>query len=115
MKCPHCQDDVGDNAGFCKNYRQPIQIELVCPNCHYVNKAQDHKLPIDKTIEIARSICKSLEFAHAHGIIHRDIKPGNVMLSADGMAKVNDISLVVSIDRSRLTQVGMVSYRTLSG
>ncbi len=73
-----------------------------------IKKAPDHKLPIDKTIEIAKSVCKGLEFAHAKGIIHRDIKPGNVMLSADGTAKVNDFGLAVAIDRSRLTQVGMM-------
>jgi eukaryotic-like serine/threonine-protein kinase len=73
-----------------------------------IKKAPDHKLPIDKTIEIAKSVCKGLEFAHNKGIIHRDIKPGNVMLSADGTAKVNDFGLAVSIDRSRLTQVGMM-------
>jgi hypothetical protein len=73
-----------------------------------IKKAPDHKLPIDKTIEIAKSVCKGLEFAHNKGIIHRDIKPGNVMLSADGTAKVNDFGLAVAIDRSRLTQVGMM-------
>jgi tetratricopeptide (TPR) repeat protein len=73
-----------------------------------IKKAPDHKLPIDKTIVIAKSVCKGLEFAHNKGIIHRDIKPGNVMLSADGTAKVNDFGLAVSIDRSRLTQVGMM-------
>ncbi len=73
-----------------------------------IKKAPDHKLPIDKTIEIAKSVCKGLEFAHNKGIIHRDIKPGNVMISADGTAKVNDFGLAVAIDRSRLTQVGMM-------
>ena len=41
-----------------------------------IKKAPDHKLPIDKTIEITKSVCKGLEFAHAKGIIHRDIKSG---------------------------------------
>ena len=64
--------------------------------------------PSTSAIEIARSVCKGLEFAHAKGIIHRDIKPGNVWLSADGTAKVGDFGLAVAVDLSRLTQVGMM-------
>jgi serine/threonine protein kinase len=37
-----------------------------------IKKAPDHKLPLDRSIEIARCVCKGLEFAHAKGIIHRD-------------------------------------------
>ena len=73
-----------------------------------IEKAPDHKLPLDKTIEIAKAVCKGLEFAHAKGIIHRDIKPGNVMLSADGTAKINDFGLAMAIDVSRLTMEGMM-------
>jgi eukaryotic-like serine/threonine-protein kinase len=73
-----------------------------------IKKAADHKLPIPQSIEIARSVCRGLEFAHARGIIHRDIKPGNVWMSADGTAKVGDFGLAVAVDRSRLTQIGMM-------
>ncbi len=73
-----------------------------------IEKTPDHKLPLDKTIEIAKAVCKGLEFAHSKGIIHRDIKPGNVMLSADGTAKINDFGLAMAIDVSRLTMEGMM-------
>ena len=73
-----------------------------------IKKAPDHKLPLDKTLEIARSVCKGLEFAHAKGIIHRDIKPGNVWLSADGTAKVGDFGLAVAVELTRLTRSGMM-------
>jgi tetratricopeptide (TPR) repeat protein len=73
-----------------------------------IEKAPDHKLPLDKTIEIAKAVCKGLEFAHSKGIIHRDIKPGNVMLSADGTAKINDFGLAMALDVSRLTQEGLM-------
>jgi tetratricopeptide (TPR) repeat protein len=97
--------DYGDHEG------QPYMVAPLLSGGDVeglIKKAPDHKLPIDKTIEIAKSVSKGLEFAHNKGIIHRDIKPGNVMLSADGTAKVNDFGLAVSIDRSRLTQVGMM-------
>ncbi len=73
-----------------------------------IEKAPDHKLPLDRTIEIAKAVCKGLEFAHSKGIIHRDIKPGNVMLSADGTAKINDFGLAMAVDVSRLTMEGMM-------
>jgi tetratricopeptide (TPR) repeat protein len=73
-----------------------------------IKKAADHKLTIEKSLEITKSVCKGLEFAHAKGVIHRDIKPGNVMLSADGAVKVNDFGLAVAVDLSRLTQTGMM-------
>jgi tetratricopeptide (TPR) repeat protein len=79
-----------------------------------IKKATDHKLPLDKAIEISKSVCKGLEFAHARGVIHRDIKPGNIWMSADGTVKIGDFGLAVSVDLSRLTQdgmmVGTVSY-----
>jgi tetratricopeptide (TPR) repeat protein len=73
-----------------------------------IEKAPDHKLPLDRTIEIAKAVCKGLEFAHSKGIIHRDIKPGNVMLSADGTAKINDFGLAMAVDVSRLTMEGLM-------
>jgi tetratricopeptide (TPR) repeat protein/archaellum biogenesis ATPase FlaH len=73
-----------------------------------IEKAPEHRLPIDKVIDIAKAVCRGLEFAHAKGIIHRDLKPGNVWLSADGTAKIGDFGLAVAVDLSRLTQSGMM-------
>ena len=73
-----------------------------------IEKAPEHRLPLEKVIEIARSVCRGLEFAHAKGIIHRDLKPGNVWMSADGTAKIGDFGLAVAVDLSRLTQSGMM-------
>ena len=73
-----------------------------------IKKAPDHRLPLNQSVEIAKSVCRGLEFAHGKGIIHRDIKPGNVWLTADGTAKVGDFGLAVAVDLSRLTQAGMM-------
>jgi tetratricopeptide (TPR) repeat protein len=65
-------------------------------------------LPLKQTLRIAIEVCKGLEYAHSQGVIHRDLKPGNVWLTADGAAKIGDFGLAVSLDRSRLTQHGMM-------
>jgi len=61
-------------------------------------------LPLDRIIEIGKSVCEGLEFAHARGIIHRDLKPGNVWLTEDVAAKIGDFGLAMMTDRSRLTR-----------
>jgi len=73
-----------------------------------IEKAPEHRVPLVQLLAIAQAVCRGLAFAHAQGIVHRDLKPGNVWLTADGTAKLGDFGLAVALDRSRLTQVGMM-------
>ena len=73
-----------------------------------IDSAPDHRLALDLAISIAVETCRGLEFAHGRGIVHRDLKPGNVWLTEDGTAKIGDFGLAVALDRSRLTQEGMM-------
>jgi hypothetical protein len=69
---------------------------------------EDRRLPIPETLRIAQELCHALEHAHAQGVIHRDLKPGNVWLTPEGQAKLGDFGLAVSLDRTRLTREGMM-------
>ncbi len=73
-----------------------------------IEKAPEHRLPLEQIISIAKCVCNGLDFAHSKGIIHRDLKPGNVWLTADGSARIGDFGLAMVADISRLTQEGMM-------
>jgi tetratricopeptide (TPR) repeat protein len=97
--------DLGDHEG------QPYIVIPVMPGGDVeglIEKATEHRLPLDKAMDIAKAVCRGLEYAHGKGIIHRDIKPGNVWLSADGTVKIGDFGLALAVDLSRLTQSGMM-------
>jgi tetratricopeptide (TPR) repeat protein len=97
--------DIGEEKG------QPYVVLPLMPGGDVedlIEKAPERRLPIEQAVGIARAVCKGLEYAHGKGIIHRDIKPGNVWLSADGTAKVGDFGLALAIDLSRLTHEGMM-------
>ena len=97
--------DMGDHEG------QPYIVIPVMPGGDVeslIEKAPEHRLPIEQAVGIAKAVCRGLEFAHSKGIIHRDIKPSNVWLSTDGTTKIGDFGLAVAVDFSRLTQPGMM-------
>jgi predicted ATPase len=62
---------------------------------------------LGETIAIARQLCAALEHAHSHGIVHRDVKPENILVAPDGLVKLVDFGLVRTA-ASRLTAEGTV-------
>ncbi|MBI5365674.1 MAG: serine/threonine protein kinase, partial [Planctomycetes bacterium] len=68
------------------------------------------QLDLDETLNIALQTASALEHAHKHGIIHRDIKPDNLILMKDGTIKVADLGIAkkMSVGTHGLTQPGMV-------
>ena len=68
------------------------------------------RLEPDRAMEIVAEICAALDFSHRHGIIHRDIKPGNVMITKTGAVKVMDfgIARAMADEAATMTQTASV-------
>jgi serine/threonine protein kinase len=64
--------------------------------------------PHDKIVEIIRDMCSALDYAHAQGVIHRDIKPGNIMFDKYERAVLVDFGIAKAAVEARITQTGTI-------
>ncbi|HSO01557.1 MAG TPA: protein kinase, partial [Gaiellaceae bacterium] len=65
-------------------------------------------LPVRRVLELGLEVGRALAFAHAQGLVHRDVKPQNVLLGGEGVAKVTDFGIVRSLDAVGHTETGTV-------
>ncbi|HEV8450488.1 MAG TPA: serine/threonine-protein kinase [Gaiellales bacterium] len=70
--------------------------------------ARDGTLGPDRVIAVARDCCSGLAYAHAAGLVHRDLKPQNLLLDLDGRVKIADFGIARSLDGTSLTLTGSV-------
>jgi serine/threonine-protein kinase len=63
---------------------------------------------VAEAFAIGQQVASALDFAHKRGLVHRDVKPQNIMVSPEGVAKVTDFGIARSISASQLTRPGMV-------
>lgn len=73
--------------------RHAMVLEYVDgPSCQYLLD-RDSKLSVDDSMLIVYHIAKALNHLHSHRVIHRDVKPDNILISSDGLAKLSDFGL----------------------
>ncbi|MEZ4552299.1 MAG: protein kinase [Dehalococcoidia bacterium] len=101
--------DIGEHTNA-DGSRQPYLVQELMAGGDVEGLLEDAGggLPLARALRIAIEVCRGLEFAHGQGVVHRDLKPGNVWLAADGTAKLGDLGLAVQMGRTRLTQHGMM-------
>jgi serine/threonine protein kinase len=70
--------------------------------------AQEGRLPPDRAADIAAQAADALAFAHSAGLVHRDVKPGNIMLTEEGAVKVMDFGIARALEAETITQTATV-------
>jgi eukaryotic-like serine/threonine-protein kinase len=66
------------------------------------------RLPAGRTVDLGLQVCAGLEHAHAAGLVHRDVKPQNLILRDDGVVKIADFGIARAAETTQLTQTGSV-------
>jgi eukaryotic-like serine/threonine-protein kinase len=69
---------------------------------------RDGRLPVGDALETALQMARALAFAHERGLVHRDVKPQNVLLGEDGQCKMTDFGIARSVDVEGVTITGTV-------
>jgi eukaryotic-like serine/threonine-protein kinase len=70
---------------------------------------RDHGwVEVEDAISIITQACEGLHYAHRHGVVHRDVKPGNLLRAREGEVKLADFGIAKATEQSSITQVGSV-------
>ncbi|HEY2140491.1 MAG TPA: protein kinase [Solirubrobacteraceae bacterium] len=68
----------------------------------------DGWVEVDEAVSIIDQACEGLHYAHRHGVVHRDVKPGNLLRAREGEVKLADFGIAKATEQSSITQVGSV-------
>ena len=95
--------DVGEDEG-----RPFIAMEFVDGETVAELLASRGVLPPEEAVQLAIQACSALAAAHAAGLVHRDVKPQNLLLDSDGTLKLGDFGIAFTLEGTRLTTDGTV-------
>jgi eukaryotic-like serine/threonine-protein kinase len=95
--------DVGESGG-----RPYFVMEFVDGETLAGHLRRRQRLPVHEAVRIADGLASGLEHAHGAGLVHRDVKPHNVLLTADGGVKIVDFGIARLLDETAITLSGSV-------
>jgi serine/threonine-protein kinase len=97
------------DSGFDEGHHQHfIVMEHVRGHsCAELLRDRGH-LDVEQAVEIVTQACRGLDYAHRNGVVHRDVKPGNLLVSEAEVVKLADFGIARATDQSSITQVGSV-------
>src|SRR5512135_356566 len=70
--------------------------------------SREHRLSADRTLDVLGQAADALQSAHTVGVVHRDVKPGNLLVRPDGVVKVTDFGIARTVDAAPLTATGIM-------
>jgi serine/threonine-protein kinase len=97
--------DFGLDEGTHRNF---IVMEFVDGQSCAEMLREQGSLPVDEAVEILAQSCRGLDYAHRNGVVHRDVKPGNLLRSEEGSVKLADFGIAKAAEDSDITKVGSV-------
>src|SRR3954468_9225261 len=93
--------DAGEQSGLFY-----IAMEFIEGVTLHSQIAQHRVLPVEQIIDVSRQVCAGLDVAHSHGVVHRDVKPANIMITPDKTVKIMDFGIAKA--GGGLTSAGQV-------
>jgi serine/threonine-protein kinase len=97
------------DSGFDEAAHQHFIVMEYVPgrSCAEILRDRGH-LDVEQAVDIVAQACRGLDYAHRNGVVHRDVKPGNLLVSESGVVKLADFGIARATGQSSITQVGSV-------
>ncbi len=93
-------------SGFTEHGDHPYLVMEYMPGGSLEDRLQQDRLPTELAIELTAQVADALGFAHRSGVVHKDLKPANILLSRTGVAKLTDFGISTVRDATGTSQLG---------